>query len=502
METVSIFCSRCDHRFGALLNLWTQIGKGYISPIVQAEIPLDISPGGAIQDGEKGTIVDNCRVQGLVCTQCGSTLGSKCLSSAINHVLHEGSLILRASSIQIKDPNSHVTIKPIIQRVLSLKNPPVRDSEDNSHSSTFSQGYSYKQAANDNPRLNHILNEIDAQGEKLEQIDTAGYQIVASFNQSVQHMNETIRNLQNDMTGMTGKLSDNSAKTRSLTDEILSTKTEIEDIKRALQPLTTQGHLEREPYSIKKAVIEANASLRVEFDDTWEKHQQKLSLLGSELENIERSLIGLRTLLEGVNITANAASSATSTNTEEIAALRTELEQLRQELARERPYRSSSTNLAFTPHEIDILTRNITKIGQKAGQVESLQMEFELLKGRLQRMEAQAPTWEREPAAGLQRQEPQHSHSMSQKYNSYPDHSMEDRPGPNTPLPTTPNVRDHDVSWSSSPTTLNSSLSAKASRKAPRVGGQRLTKSGTVDKRCLRKRGLKQAAPMRKASKD
>ncbi|KAI0413907.1 hypothetical protein F5X98DRAFT_264972 [Xylaria grammica] len=40
-------------------------------------------------------------------------------------------VLLRTSSIQIKDLNSHVTIKPIVQRVLNLKsNPPVDDSED------------------------------------------------------------------------------------------------------------------------------------------------------------------------------------------------------------------------------------------------------------------------------------------------------------------------------------------------------------------------------------
>ncbi|KAI1280065.1 hypothetical protein F5Y07DRAFT_22497 [Xylaria sp. FL0933] len=502
METVSISCSRCYHHLGALLNLWTQIGKGYISPIVQAELPLDTRPEGAIQRGEKGTIVDNCRVQGLVCTECSSTLGSKCLSSAINHVLHEGALLLRTSSIQIKDPIRHTTIEPIIQRVLSLKNPPVRNSEDDGPSSTFFEGYNHEQAANEDPQLGHILSEIDAQGEKLEQLDTAGYQIVASFNQSVEHMNQAIRNLQNDMTRMTGDLSSNSAKTRSLTDELLSTKTEIKDIRRALQPLTAQSHLEREPYSVKDAVVEASASLRIEFDDTWGKHQQKLNLLGSELENIQRNLMSLRTLLENAKTTANAASSTSSTNTEEIAALRTELGQLRQELAHERSYRPPSTHPAFIPHEMDILTSNITKIGQKASQIETLQMEFELLKGRLQRMEAQAPAWERKPTADLQRQEPQQSHSVSQKYYSHPGRSLEDNLNLNTSSLTAPNVRGHDANRSSSPTASSSSPSAKAPKKPPRSSAQRLTKSGAVDKRCLRKRTLKRGAPVRKANKD
>ncbi|KAI1425382.1 hypothetical protein F5Y12DRAFT_784656 [Xylaria sp. FL1777] len=505
MEVVSIFCSRCDHALGGLLNLWTQIGKGYISPVVQAEAALDMSPEGPVQHGEKGTIVDNCRIQGLVCAQCRSTLGSKCLSSAVNHVLHEGSLLLRISSVRIMNPNGHVAIKPNIQRVLSLKNPPVHDSQDDDHSSAFSEDYSHAEAADENPRLSHILHKINAQGEKIEKLDTTGYQIVASFNQSVQHIDETIRNLKNDMAQVTGDLSDNSSKTRRLTDDILTAKTEIKEIKKVLQPLSTQSHLEREPSSIKNAAVEANASLRAEFNGTLEKQQQKLNVLGSEIENIGRDLKGFQSLLEAAQATANAALSASNANTQEIIALKTELEQTKQELALERSYKSSSSNPVFASREMDILTSNITKIGHRASQVETLQMEFELLKGRVQRMEAQAPTWQRDSTTGLQRQEPQHSHSVNPKHNTSSSYYMEDSLNCNIPSSTAQNAIENNVSWSSSPTTLQSALgsppSTKAPRNAPRISVPRLTKSGAVDKRSLRKSSSKLAAAGRKANK-
>ncbi|KAI3334768.1 hypothetical protein F4824DRAFT_490052 [Ustulina deusta] len=508
METVSIFCSGCDHRLGALLNLWTQIGKGYLSPVVQAEVALDISPEGAIQHGEKGTIVDDCRVQGLACPQCRAVLGSKCLSSAVNHVLPEGSLFLRTSSIQIMDPNGHVTTKPIIQRVLSLKNQPIRDSKDDDQGTTFLEDDNREQAANENPRLGHILKKIDAQGVKLEQLDTAGYRIVASFNQSVQHMDEAIKSLKNDMAQVTGGLSDNTTKTRRLTDDILSTKTEIKEIQRALLPLTAQSNLEREPFSVRNTIVEANASLRVEFSGTWEKYHQKLNLLGSELENIQQDQKGFQTLLEGAQITAKAALSASDANMEEIVALKTELEHLRQELALERSYKSSSINPVFASHEIDILTSNITKIGHRASQVESLQMEFELLKGRVQRLEAQSPTWQRDPTASLQRQEPQHSHSVTPKHAAPPSYCIEDGLNSNISSSASPNVGDNNVIWPSSPTIYDSSLSSppsakaptKTPRKAPRAIAPRLTKYGAVDKRCLRS-SSKVAATVLKASK-
>ena len=59
MDVVSICCSQCHHGLGTLLNLWTQIGKSYISPVVYADAALDVRLDGAIQHGEKGTIVDN-----------------------------------------------------------------------------------------------------------------------------------------------------------------------------------------------------------------------------------------------------------------------------------------------------------------------------------------------------------------------------------------------------------------------------------------------------------
>lgn len=58
METATAYCSQCEHRLGSLLNLWTQIGKKYISPVVQTALALDISSEGVIRQGDIGTVVD------------------------------------------------------------------------------------------------------------------------------------------------------------------------------------------------------------------------------------------------------------------------------------------------------------------------------------------------------------------------------------------------------------------------------------------------------------
>ncbi|KAI3323580.1 hypothetical protein HD806DRAFT_92645 [Xylariaceae sp. AK1471] len=509
MEPVLTRCNQCNHQLGSLINLWVQIGKSYISPVVQTEDALEISPKGVVRRGEKQTIVDGCRVQEVACNNCHSTLGSKCISSTVNHVLHEGQLLLRTSSIQIYDLSHYATIKPVIQRVLKLKNPPVDgdqpcdDSEDDDHGSGSSEDCSHKQSTNENPGLSRILNNINAQREDIERLDTAGYQIVASFNQAVQHIDDEIRKLKNEMAQMTERSPDNNVTTRELADDILSLKMDIKAVKQEIRPIASHSHLEQEISSIRNLVAEASESLRLGFADTTEKHNQKYSLLESNLETTRRDLKGFQTLLEGARATAMEVPSASNANADEIIALKAELQYLKQELVHERSYKSSSANTVFPSRELDILTSNITKIGQRASQVETLRMEFELLKGRVQRIETQIPALQKD-AADLQRREPLYSRLPSSKRKCSPDYYLEEDVNSDVPGPNAPNTRDNHISWSSSPTVphrsvLNTPPAANAPKGTAKTGVPRLTKSGTVDKRTVKKHKEKSVAPRRKA---
>ncbi|KAI0193200.1 hypothetical protein EV127DRAFT_479043 [Xylaria flabelliformis] len=480
MESVATCCSQCEHRLGSLLNLWTQIGKRYISP-VQAAHALDISPEGVIRQGEVGTIVENCRIQNIVCNQCGSVLGSKCLSSAVNHVLHEGQLLLRTSSIRIKDLDGRDTIQPTIQRLLNLK------STEDDHGSRPSENYNHRQTTSGTPKLYRILNEVNAQRGELERLDTAGYHIVASFDQAVQRINEEVEKLKTDMVQMTGDLSDYSARTRVLADD-------IQGIQKTLQPLAAQSNSKQESSYIRNAISEAKVSWRVELRDKWEKHQQQLNLLEVKFVNAQQDLKDSQASFESARTTAKAALLASEANTGEIASLKAELQHLRQELALERSYKSSTTNPVFAGREMDILTSNITKIGQRASQVETLQMEFELLKGRVQWMEAQTTASQKGPAISPQREESLHPQPMNSNRKGSLGCLMEDgiSVGSTSVIPNGNNgyggqsLTTHTTASYSPPLT-------KARRSSSRVGMPKLTKSGAIDKRTLKKRSSKSA---------
>ncbi|KFA64221.1 hypothetical protein S40285_09872 [Stachybotrys chlorohalonatus IBT 40285] len=76
----------------------------------------------------------------------------------------------------------------------------------------------------------------------------------------------------------------------------------------------------------------------------------------------------------------------------QVAALRREVGEVRAELSEGRERRETASSSTFPSHELDILVTSMSKIGNRASQVESLQMEFELFKTRTHRLEARLNT--------------------------------------------------------------------------------------------------------------
>lgn len=54
-------CAKCDSTLGTLVNLWTQIGKKYITPVAYVEDKAEadkIAATGAVRTGDVGTLVE------------------------------------------------------------------------------------------------------------------------------------------------------------------------------------------------------------------------------------------------------------------------------------------------------------------------------------------------------------------------------------------------------------------------------------------------------------
>ncbi|KAH7627548.1 hypothetical protein B0T09DRAFT_411389 [Sordaria sp. MPI-SDFR-AT-0083] len=112
-----------------------------------------------------------------------------------------------------------------------------------------------------------------------------------------------------------------------------------------------------------------------EATESTNQVQQELTDLRSQVSDLQNQ----------INIlTPKANNSVPVTDyANEIATLRTETADLRQLLDNTRSY---NTERSFPSRELDILTSSIAKIGNRASHVETLQMEFEILKGRMERV--------------------------------------------------------------------------------------------------------------------
>lgn len=56
MEKLKCQCIKCESVLANFVNLWIQVGKGYCSPVVEAE-DVKLVTSGPQRDGEKGTLV-------------------------------------------------------------------------------------------------------------------------------------------------------------------------------------------------------------------------------------------------------------------------------------------------------------------------------------------------------------------------------------------------------------------------------------------------------------
>jgi len=125
--------------------------------------------------------------------------------------------------------------------------------------------------------------------------------------------------------------------------------------------------------------------VRQEVDALEDQLKEGLSGTKSELRQQKQLSEELRADLKG--------RIAVREHNKDITAMRTEIAHVKRQMDEMRSKAvERATAAPFPAKELDILTSNIAKIGNRASQVETLQMEFEILKGRVERAEASRQT--------------------------------------------------------------------------------------------------------------
>ncbi|PTB69908.1 hypothetical protein BBK36DRAFT_1166125 [Trichoderma citrinoviride] len=362
MDLVAVRCAKCDATLGTLVNLWTQIGKKYITPVAyvedKAEADNKITATGAVRIGDAGTLVEGC-----------------------------GQIIFRITSIVLKIATDlRRKAEPKIQRILQLRGQPAttqpKPSPLNSKTHPQNDGTA---PSRDTFDIIQIQADLEAQQDEIQRIGAAGFQVMSTFDSTVARFEKQMRQLSDSVANVRREGEGQQADIKSLKTQMSDAKWSSGDgdavVARLDQQLQTTDRVVTELRQIIRKSHAETSSLRSE-----------LSAAQKEIAEVKRANARLKKDADEAKQVAQEGVATAKTYASEVASLRREMSQLRSELAQQQHdnmrHSSVDEDPSISSHQLDILASNIAKIGNRASQVESLQMEFDLFRTRMQRLEA------------------------------------------------------------------------------------------------------------------
>ncbi|KAJ3945765.1 uncharacterized protein N0V96_004105 [Colletotrichum fioriniae] len=425
--------------------------------------------------GEAGYLVAECELQDVACAKCDNVIGLMCLSSPVNHVLHE-----KTSVVFLKKNGKPIELD--VRRKLKLRD----DSRPGSYSANdhfnpdsgkgFGPGHGSPNS--ENFEFSRLRVELDAQRESIDRIDTAGFQVVSQFDSAVSRIEKEMAKLNSTLNQLQGDFDLHKADLKSVEIETSSGKCSTQDSSK-LSRLDSQVRTAN-------AAISEMKKLSEEVNRENDELRNDLLISREDYQRLENVALGLQANVASTTKPVKNILNMNIDSAKETASLRIELRQLRQILDQDRKKKLDLSQQQIPSRELDILASNITKIGARANQVEALQMEFDLFKSRIQRLEAniERPS---QPCEELQIATTQQSKSVGTFVIANDVDSMSNSLHQEAP-----------VKFSSEATSITPKVIQPTSRKrkAPAektVGtgeenkSPRLTRSGAIDKRSIKK---------------
>lgn len=271
-------------------------------------------------------------------------------------------ILLRLASVALLDSDGE-QIEFAIKRLLSV-NEPSRVHGGGFASSAFPGAF----------ELQQLQAELRSQRDDIKRIDSNGFSIVSA-------LDKRVGRIEGEVTKLKGTVVDLRRDIGGVLKELGCLKADLSEARRPAEENTASVTLQDQLTSlssslgvVEQQVATVNAQLRSDIPEL----RSQLSRNQQDMENSRAE----------IRDSVPAADHA-----QDVAVLRAEMSQLRRELEDVRARRMDRAETAFPPRELEILTSNIAKIGNRASQVETLQMELEILKGRVERTEAskQAP---------------------------------------------------------------------------------------------------------------
>ncbi|KAF6817519.1 hypothetical protein CSOJ01_02441 [Colletotrichum sojae] len=445
METLTAVCNKCQRPLATFANLWTRLSD-HFSPVLDAI--------GEVQITTKGP----ARI-------------AKFKKSR--------------TSVQFLGPSGG-TVELKVRRNLRLQRcsgskPEKLESafHDSQHHDLAFDDDDGGSVENDSVDLGSIQTSLEAQQEQIERIGNAAHQKVSRFDDvisridsRVQKLNDSIIELQNEINGSKR--------------DIETANADISEVKLTIRQTPATAKVENKLREACSAIINLETLCEEARNETDLLHKG-LQVTKDDVRRLENAMTNLRQELVTAKKAARDSLSAAKDNTKELTSLKAELRKLKEGMNQNRPQPYESTSQSLMPRELDILTNNITKIGNRASLVDSLQMEMELLKSRVQRLEANVEF----PAL------PNHEHPLKL---SHPEESLkglettEDPGSKIAPVKPDQNQSDNSSDENEEPSFARSHPGPRKrktpsgrSRRQESAKSPRLTRSVTIDKRTIKK---------------
>jgi chromosome segregation ATPase len=227
-----------------------------------------------------------------------------------------------------------------------------------------------------------IQADLEVQQDEIQRIGAAGFQVMSNFDSTVVRLEKQMRQLSESVASVRKDGEGQQADIKSL-------KTQISDAKWNGQSDAVVARLDQQLQTTDRVVTELRQMIQKSKSETTSLRSE-LTAAQKEIAEVKRANVRLKHDADEAKQVAQEGIATSKLYASEVASLRREITQLRSELAQENDHHQPSVDEdpSISSHQLDILASNISKIGNRASQVESLQMEFDLFRTRVQRLEA------------------------------------------------------------------------------------------------------------------
>ncbi|KAK7970454.1 hypothetical protein PG996_001117 [Apiospora saccharicola] len=223
----------------------------------------------------------------------------------------------------------------------------------------------------------------------------AGHQLASSFNEAVVRIDSDIVTLKADLGTLWERLDNRSRDLSGLLADVSSLRDEVRENQQATGDIPDIAALKEQLASTVSKVSAVQEDFDNRLNSAKEIMFQEMDSVRGELTRAQEGLQDLRRQLGDHGSLSREDAIAEDSYAKEVHLLRMEVAQLRNVTARNYARSQTSHCNTLPREELDILISNVAKFGNWVSQVETLQMESQMLKSRVQRLEANATPSER-----------------------------------------------------------------------------------------------------------